>query len=85
MRSADWLLHADTMARFRQPERTVLVPLAWYLVFTLGFPLLNGAGQRPGFWSHAATVLVTSGSLALLLLGVGAVLRRRRASPRARH
>jgi exosortase K len=40
--------------------------LAVYLAVTLAVPLANGAAARPGFWTHAAAVLVLSLGVAAL-------------------
>jgi exosortase K len=41
----------------------IAVPLFWYLGWTVGVPLANGAADRTGFWEHALTTLVVTGVL----------------------
>ena len=38
--------------------RAVVVPVFFYLLLTLGVPVVRGAGSRPGFLAHAATLLL---------------------------
>jgi hypothetical protein len=69
----------------RWAPRAVLVPVLWYLAGTLLLPLLNGAGARWGFWSHAAVVAAATGVLGLAacalhaMTAVGGPGRRRTA------
>jgi exosortase K len=56
--------------RRRSPDAALALGSAalWYLGFTLGLPLLNGAGRRPDFGAHAVWVLaVTLGLLGVAL------------------
>lgn len=54
-------------------ERTVLacgaigLPALWYLGWTVGLPLANGAAGRTGFLEHALTTLIVTGGLCGML------------------
>ena len=60
----------------RRLPRAVLLPVLWYVGGTLLVPLLNGAGGRAEFWSHAAVVLLVAGTVALLACAVRGVTIR---------
>jgi len=50
--------------------RWLLVPIAAYLVVTLGLPIANGAAARGDFVRHAAYVV--AGCVAVLMIALAA-------------
>jgi exosortase K len=62
-----------TFARSLEDRRrgvSFAIPIAAYLVITLGLPLLNGAGARPGFAQHAAVVVLVCAVVVAAGLGL---------------
>lgn len=51
------------------------IAACWYLGFTLGLPLVNGAGRRADFGAHALWVLAATG--AFLAVAMGRLVSRR--------
>jgi hypothetical protein len=54
--------------------RSLRVPIAAYLVITLGLPLLHGAGRRADFFAHARWVLAGCLIVVAVALVVAAVI-----------
>jgi hypothetical protein len=46
--------------------RDVRVPLFWYLLVSLGVPLVNGGLWHSEFWGHAAVVCAVASALGIL-------------------
>lgn len=61
-----------TSARRPNRFRLLAMPMAIYLVITIGFPIINGAASRPDFARHAATIALACGAIAGLALALGA-------------
>jgi len=54
--------------------RRLLIPIAIYYSVTLGIPIITGAFQLPGFWSHSIFVIVTPALVMLpLVVCLGAI------------
>jgi hypothetical protein len=61
-------------------DRSLGVPLFWYLAIAVGVPLLDGAAAHPAFSGHVAVVGAVVGALVLLRragAGAGGYLRSR--------
>jgi exosortase K len=62
----------------QQRHISFAIPIAAYLVITLGLPLLNGAGARADFAQHAAVVVAVCAVVVLASLAARLVAHRMR-------
>ena len=56
--------------------RAVAVPVFFYVLLTLGVPVLRGAGSSPGFLAHAATLLLVVTALSTAWMYLPRVVSR---------